>query len=100
LKNIAEKFASVQQNAAAGRPIDVLLFNRQMRNGPFAGIAIEGHPVDCVPGEALIDLDHKLFTGIKITFALAAHVYELPLAIRLGNKVKLVSFVVDDSHEI
>ena len=55
-------------------------------------------PVDCVPGEALIDLEcgHKLFTGIKITFALAAYVYELPLAIRLGNKVKLVSFVVDD----
>ena len=47
-----------------------------------------------------LDLDHTLFTGIKITFALAAHVYELPLAIRLGNKVKLVSFVVDDSHEI
>ena len=47
----------------------MLLFNRQMRNGPFAGIAIEGHPVDRVPGEALIDLDldHKLFTGIKIT---------------------------------
>ena len=59
-----------------------------MRNGPFAGIAIEGHPVDCVPGEALIDLDldHKLFTGIKITLALAAHVYEGP---RLAGAVRV-----------
>jgi hypothetical protein len=64
-----------------------------MRNGRFAGIDIEGHPVD-VPGEALIDLDldHTLFTGIKITFALAAHVYELLLVIRLGiNETRFLS---------
>ena len=62
--------------------------------GPLPESPLKVNPVDRVPGEALIDLDldHKLFTGIKI--ALPAHVYELPLAIRLGIKVKLVSSIL------